>query len=258
MKDIIQADLDFNEDRTSVLKEYFARYLKQVRNLSDRSVNHYYDALNNISRRLRAKGLVKNDIYEIKTQDELDNVREILFADPDFIIANERGRRMYSAGLNNYLRFASGADFATSEDSVEKMDMPIEKEEPILIERAEWKRSNILRRQSIAAAGYQCDFDSSHQSFIAEKTKKPYMEGHHALPMSLQGHFDTSLDVYANIVCLCPICHRKIHYGLKSERQAMVGKIYGERADRLAKSGIRLSLDEFTDLTFETAGNAAV
>ena len=49
----------------TVLKEYYARYLQDVRKLSRSTVHHYWDALNNISRRLKVMGLVQNDIYEI-------------------------------------------------------------------------------------------------------------------------------------------------------------------------------------------------
>lgn len=50
-------------ENTSILKEYFALYLSSIRNLKKSSVNHYLDALNNISRRLVEAGLVQIDIY---------------------------------------------------------------------------------------------------------------------------------------------------------------------------------------------------
>ncbi len=74
------------------------------------------------------------------------------------------------------------------------------------------------------------------------------MEGHHAIPMRLQPRFHHSLDVYANIVCLCPICHRRIHHGTQEERRRMGQQIYVARADRLASSGIRLGEERFLEL----------
>lgn len=71
------------------------------------------------------------------------------------------------------------------------------------------------------------------------------MEGHHAIPMKKQESFDVSLDVYANIICLCPICHRLLHYGEDCDKDNLLNKIYYDRADRLASSGIRLSKEEF-------------
>ena len=37
-------------ENRAVLKEYYAKYLKDVRKVSDSTVKHYFDALNNISR----------------------------------------------------------------------------------------------------------------------------------------------------------------------------------------------------------------
>ena len=75
------------------------------------------------------------------------------------------------------------------------------------------------------------------------------MEAHHALPMKLQDRFDRSLDVYANVVCLCPICHRLLHYGIESEKENALNKIYYDRADRLATSGIRIGKEDFVKMT---------
>lgn len=71
------------------------------------------------------------------------------------------------------------------------------------------------------------------------------MEGHHAVPMKYQDKFEHSLDVYANVVCLCPICHRLLHYGVESEKENVVNKIYHDRVDRLASSGIKISRNDF-------------
>ncbi len=235
-------------NRTATLKEYYGRFLREVRGLSDSSVRHYFDALNNISRRLVAKQLIHRDIYEVTNLEYLTNLKEILFADPEFIELNERGNQMYSAGLNNYLRFASGESFVTMLGSIDRMDMPIKPEEPIVVEQTIWRRSTVLRNQVLAAADYKCEINGSHETFIAEKTGKPYMESHHAIPMRLQPSFNNSLDIYANIICLCPICHRRVHYGIRSERTVMIQQIYHNRASRLANSGIRLSQDEFIEL----------
>ena len=75
------------------------------------------------------------------------------------------------------------------------------------------------------------------------------MEGHHAIPMKYQRTFSVSLDVYANIVCICPTCHRLLHYGIYDERKSVLNRIYTERADRLKQSGISLSRDEFLEKT---------
>jgi len=239
--------LEKNHDHKSVLKEYYARYLRDIRGLRESSVRHYYDALNHISRRLKAKGLVNQDIYEIADLDKLFAVRESLYKDADFVEVDTRGKRMYSAGLNNYCRFAEGEGFQGMLPKAAALDIPIEPEAAVIVEQTTWKRSGILRTQAIEMAGYSCEMNSAHKTFITESTNKPYMEGHHALPMSAQEAFPVSLDVYANIVCLCPICHRKIHYGLKDERADMIRRIYDQRSTRLANSGISISKEDFVD-----------
>lgn len=239
--------LSSNSD--TVLKTYYERYLLNVRGVKKKTVNHYFDALNNISRRLKAMNLVVNNIYEIADLERLENARDILYANPDFIQLNTRGNRMYSVGLNNYIRFAKGEDFEKVKENIVVMDVPVSPTESVVVSQEVWRRSGILRIQAIEFAGYVCEIDNAHKTFIAEASNKPYMEGHHAIPMKLQGSFSQSLDVYANIVCLCPLCHRKIHYGQKNEKVNMIYKIYDNRAERLAKSGIMLSKTEFVDLT---------
>ncbi len=248
MSEDVNIQHEENKSRKSVLQTYYARYLKDIRGLSESSVKHYFDALNNISKRLKSKELIKDDIYEIMDLEYLWCIRDTLYSDPDFIELNERGKRMYSAGLNNYFRFASGEEFKSISGEIEKFDMPILPEQPVVIEQKVWKRSNILRIHVLTFANYKCEIDDSHKTFIAESTQKPYMEGHHAIPMKLQDKFTHSLDVYANIVCLCPICHRKIHYGMKDEKEPMLTKIYHDRADRLAESGLMMSKEVFEEM----------
>lgn len=235
-------------DHQSVLKEYYARYLIEVRGLSDSSVKHYFDALNNISRRLKEKGLVVQDVYEIADLEHLEAARKVLFEDPDFVAMNERGKRMYSAGLNNYCRFAAGEGFHEIHEQMTVLDVPIAPEASIIVEHSVWKRSGILRAQAIEMAGYACEMDASHQTFISEASKKPYMEGHHVLPMNNQEYFSVSLDVYANIICLCPVCHRQIHYGLKQDRIDMAKRIYDARIPRLINCGIKLCEADFVEV----------
>lgn len=249
MESVILYQQSQTESRSSALKEYYSHYLQTVRGLTVSSAKHYLDALNNISRRLVSKQLVHADIYEITDLDYLESVRDILYADPEFVELNERGKRMYSAGLNNYIRFASGEDYKDLFGKMEAMDIPLKPEAPSIVPRTVWNRSNILRIQTLISADFKCEIDSRHETFIAEKTAKPYMESHHAIPMRQQPHFDNSLDIYANLVCLCPLCHRRIHYGLKDDRISLIRQIYSCRADRLAKSGIVLSQQEFVTVS---------
>lgn len=228
-----------------ILMEYYIRYLKNVRKVKESSVAHYLQALRTVSKMLVEKGKVSNSIYEIRDVNELSIIKEYLYNEPDFINLDERGHRMYSAGLNNYFKFANGDGFSGVEDDMRVMDIEISKRERNKTVVEYWKRSSIIKAQSIKAANYKCEIDNEHATFVAKSTGEQYMEGHHAIPMKLQDNFDVSLDVYANVICLCPICHRLLHYGKDEAKETVMDKIYFTRADRLANSGIRLSRDEF-------------
>ncbi len=65
---------------------------------------------------------------------------------------------------------------------------------------------------------YLYKINANHKIFIAERTQQQYMEVHHIISMHLQNKFLCSLDVYANVICLCPICHRLRNYVLKSKK----------------------------------------
>ncbi len=231
-----------------VLMEYYARYLRDIKKLSETSVKHYIGANKYISRYLVKKNRIKASIYEIRDIDELEIIREYLYNEPDFIELDERGHRMYSAGFNNYYKFAMGEGFHDINHDIQIMDIEVPVGEVLITENRTWKRSTIIKQQTIQSANYQCEINHNHSTFIAKSTGHQYMEGHHAIPMNKQGRFDKSLDVYANIVCLCPVCHRLLHYGIEIEKRTLLQQIYDGRAERLAASGIRLSKDEFMDM----------
>ncbi|WP_278834757.1 hypothetical protein [Mitsuokella multacida] len=176
-----------------LLKIYYKRYLSEVRRLKPSTVNHYCDALNNITRHLQEMKMIKGSIYDISDLHQLKDLRAILFADPSFIAQNKKGNQMYSAGLNNYVKFAEGTNLPGLRHDIAKLDMPMPviAEEPKRYEIQHWARSDILREQTLAVADYHCEMDGRHQTFVAERTHKPYMESHHAIPIHLQDRFHT-------------------------------------------------------------------
>ena len=232
----------------NVLVLYYEKYLKEIRGLSMSSINHYQGALRTISKYLVSKGKIQQIIYEIQDIAELEEIQKYLYVDPDFRTLNKRGNHMYSAALNNYYRFACGTDFSKMYKQMKVMDIavPISDQRTITIEK--WNRSSIIKRQSLESAGYQCEINAAHDTFIAKSTGHQYMEGHHVLPMKYQSKFKNSLDVYANIICLCPICHRLLHYGVATEKEGVIDKIYSDRVERLATSGIKISKAEFKNM----------
>lgn len=69
---------------------------------------------------------------------------------------------------------------------------------------------------------YRCGVDKRHKTFIAKG--KPYVEGHHIIPMFQQKNYDFVLDNVDNIISLCPNCHREIHFSDK--KQLILQKIF--------------------------------
>lgn len=78
-----------------------------------------------------------------------------------------------------------------------------------------YQRDRRIALERMEYAGYKCEFDPEHRLFIADATRKPFLEAHHLIPMSLQGSFEAPLDTAHNVFCLCPHCHRAIHHAEK-------------------------------------------
>ena len=96
---------------------------------------------------------------------------------------------------------------------------------------------------ALEKAKYTCEFDPSHTSFISERTGESYMEPHHLIPISNQGLYSNDIDITPNLICLCPICHKKIHYGIKSDVKSMLQVFYAARQSNLKTCGIEIDID---------------
>ncbi len=92
-------------------------------------------------------------------------------------------------------------------------------------------RKKAIKRMELAS--FQCEHDSNHSLFLSRATKKPYLEAHHLIPMSLQKNTKTPLDTLDNIFCLCPHCHRAIHHAKKTTTKDIIDNLVGKRPDVL-------------------------
>lgn len=231
------------------MKEYFSRYILEVKKLSPASEYNYQRGLKKVSQFLKELGMVRESIYEVGTIEELDSIWKELSSTTEFSEMDKVGHRMYSSGFKAYYKFATGAMFKKySSIDLRTLDTPMSLDKPIRVEYKIWKRSGIMRTQIVALADYKCDINHDHTTFLSASTNRPYMEAHHIIPLQLQDKFEKSLDVYANLISLCPICHKKIHLGLLEERRLMVDRIYENRKDRLANCGFVFGKNEFEDL----------
>ncbi|WP_413304434.1 hypothetical protein AA0X95_00995 [Bacillus sp. 1P10SD] len=103
-----------------------------------------------------------------------------------------------------------------------------------------WKRNNITSKKAIVLADYKCEYDESHSSFTSKVTGKNYVEAHHLIPMEFQEQFNRSLDVEANIISLCPLCHKAVHHASLDKIEQIIRDLYQKRKDRLTKCEIEI------------------
>lgn len=96
-------------------------------------------------------------------------------------------------------------------------------------------------RAALEKKDYRCECNPEHETFLAKKNGKPYMQGHMLVPMSAQPGFRNSLQVQANYCCLCPNCHAKLEYGTDSDRQEMIMQLYLAHKDDLIEAGIEVT-----------------
>lgn len=109
-----------------------------------------------------------------------------------------------------------------------------------LLETLALARNPDAVKAALQSSKYKCENKKVHTSFT-DKTSHNYVEGHHLIPMSKETYFDKSLNQAANIVFLCPNCHREIHYGMN--RQALVKTLLTpQRQKDLSSAGLNVTL----------------
>jgi 5-methylcytosine-specific restriction enzyme A len=107
-----------------------------------------------------------------------------------------------------------------------------------------YKRNPEMAAIAIQAASHQCEVEPTHETFTSRKTKKPFVEAHHLIPMQCQSEFEVSLDVPENIVALCPGCHRKFHHARFGELKPSLTKLFSARCNALSTRSIGIELEK--------------
>ena len=230
-----------------MLIEYFKQYMKVTRGITDKSVGHYITGINSINTLLQKYAFPIKNVFQITSIHELDAVKAFLEGNAEFQQKDSTGHHMYSVAFKHFYRFAC-EDNSFFSNSISTMDIVIAKPKTVTTSSTQWCRNQIIITQVIEGAQYQCEHDPAHMTFIARSTGQAYMEGHHLIPMKYQSQFDCGIDVYANVVCLCPTCHRLLHFGRDPERRYAVEQLFDLRSERLIHSGIDLSKKDFLEL----------
>ena len=106
----------------------------------------------------------------------------------------------------------------------------------------QYKRDEVVVANALKYAGYLCEVECGNSLFVRKKSDKFYTEGHHLIPLCYQQDFEYSLDVEANVVSLCPSCHRLLHYG--KEVSTVLRVLYEKRKQRLKKCAIEITYEQ--------------
>ena len=112
-------------------------------------------------------------------------------------------------------------------------DVPVDKcelgEKPVTA----YPRSAQVVSNALYNADYKCELNCETELFLRKNSQINYTEGHHLIPLCYQNDFEYSLDVEANLVSLCPNCHRHLHYG--DDITELLRSLYELRKVRLEK-----------------------
>ncbi len=122
----------------------------------------------------------------------------------------------------------------------------------VSVNSSQYQRDIQKSSEAIKLANFLCEIDNDHHTFISNSSLKPFVEGHHLIPLSMQEEFQHSVDITENIVALCPTCHRLLHHGVDSEKEPLLLKLWSERKELLHKKGI--SIDTITFLSYYLKG----
>lgn len=120
---------------------------------------------------------------------------------------------------------------------------PEKKGDPVIRNNIKiYPRNKRRATNALSYAGFVCEIDEQHPTFIRKSSSKNYVEPHHLVPMEYSDQFENSLDVEANIVSLCSNCHNQLHYG--RDYEILLKKLYENRKEILCKAGIKVSYEE--------------
>lgn len=199
-------DMPSDRELINDIRDYITSYEELRGIIGNRTVEQFYDYL-----------LLKDDGYELTEDEERESVNKIL--------ASEKTNK------EEIIEFKG--EKKLKKDSV--IDNKGKKVYP---------RDTKVAANAIEIAGYKCEVDENHPSFIRRSNEKSYTESHHLIPLNCQDDFEFSLDVEENVFSVCSNCHNCIHYGADEERVVLLKKLYDERKGHLDKVGLSISFDD--------------
>lgn len=172
---------------------------------------------------------------------------------PEIGLFNNVTGRFYSSALSAFYRFLLSyleSDYVdTSRSDINFLDDLDEYDDvkPLKVEcngRFIYPRNPRVSFEAKQVAHWKCEIEPQHDTFTSEYDGNQYMEAHHLIPMSVQDLFDKSLDFPGNVISLCPVCHRKIHHSIASDKKEMIKILFKQRKKVYDEKGIHITLNE--------------
>lgn len=174
---------------------------------------------------------------------------------PEMSEFNKRAKNFYSAPLSSFYKFLLTyleADYIDdrklSINFLDEIGLDADSDERpkkvFLNNRFIYPRNPRIAQAAKEQANWKCDMDADHITFTSQFDDNLYMEAHHLIPMAVQDFYENSLDFVGNIICLCPTCHRKIHYAIDSDKKEMLQGLFKKRKQAYEDKGISITLQD--------------
>ena len=211
---------------------------------------------------------LRNDKNIVQYRKFIDNNKDysktsisILFDLPEIIINkyglqeknNKEGKKLFQN--EHIFTTDSGEEYFFTDDEyqkeilvsmgVETLDTPQEKKKTKSVNgNLIYPRNPSHAKKAILDANFSCEISPEHKTFIQRFNLNSFTEAHHLIPLRYHNEFKFSLDVPANIISLCPNCHRKLHFGQLEEIQSLLKFLLTNRIKRLSNCSLEVSLNK--------------
>lgn len=116
------------------------------------------------------------------------------------------------------------------------------------VNQLKYRRNIKMAKLALENAAFACEANCQNHTFISGASHKPYMEAHHLIPIPFSDlyydRYQVSLDRPENIMSLCPVCHRIIHFGTNEDRNKILKELFQKRKKLLLSLGINITFNE--------------
>lgn len=235
-------------------KEKFIVWMEKYSERSANTISKYLSAISTISRELTDYLGENINLYNLSESSQIDSIEQKYLSIQKLREKNERGNNMYTCSLKwykKYLEDNTERGFWVKDYSKKYVQKYKKKPRGKFTQKdglKYWYRDRAVVENVINLSESKCEYNDSHQYFISNKTGRNYVEGHHLIPMKYQEFFDYSIDTEANVISLCVVCHKILHFGKIEKKIDILNILYEKRKEKLKLSGIDINLDMLISL----------